>query len=781
MNGEQRMSYETQVDGQPLTLDNCNRELVHIPGFIQPHGILFAMRRDTLAILQVSGNTASWLAREPESLLNLPIDMVLGAEEADFLRRMLDTESLEGNPQHAFTVAVQPSGKLCDAVAHLSGGVVILELEEADGASGGQADRYAPVRKIIARMQRAGGLRDFCHSLCSEIRTLTGLDRVMVYRFMEDGSGQVFAEDAQAGLESWLGLHYPEADVPRPVREIYRKIWVRPLPDASADPVPLVPPLNPDTGEPLDMTWCSLRGASVMYTEYLKNMGVAMSLTMALMRDGQLWGLIACHHYRGPRQVSYPVRAACELLAQVASLQLAAAEDRDDADYKEKLRTRHDALVSRISTSEKNGLEALVPALPILHGYLDAGGVALCQDGTWWTDGRTPQSAELSELVSWLRGPEPELDPVSNGLFFTDQLERHYPAAGAYLDVAAGLVAVPISHSRKDWVMWFRPEVVQTVNWAGNPDEKPVHYGPHGARLHPRTSFALWQESVRGRSAPWKPVEIEAARRFRLAILEIVLVHADHLASLNRELAISNDELDSFAYVASHDLKEPLRGIYSYAYYLEKHYGDVLDDAAKERLSSLLRLTKRMDGLINSLLQYSRVGRLELEQHQNDLGELLNEVLDLLSFNRPDAGVEIRVPAPLPTIVCDRVRIREVLLNLVSNAVKYNDKADKWVEIGFRPRQEADGEHAVSGERVFYVRDNGIGIKPRFHEQIFQIFKRLHAQNEFGGGSGAGLTIARKILERHGGHIWLESELNVGTTFFFTLGGSGASQQSQKG
>jgi light-regulated signal transduction histidine kinase (bacteriophytochrome) len=781
MNGEQRVFFENQVDGQPLTLDNCNRELVHVPGFIQPHGILFAMRRDALAILQVSGNTASWLGREPESLLNMPIDMVLGAGEADFLRRMLDTEALEGNPQHAFTVAVQPSGKLCDAVVHLSGGVVILELEEADGASGGHADRYAPIRKIIARMQKAGGLRDFCHSLCSEIRALTGLDRVMVYRFLEDGSGQVFAEDAQAGLENWLGLHYPEVDVPRPVREIYRKIWVRPLPDASADPVPLVPPLNPDTGEPLDMTWCSLRGASVMYTEYLKNMGVTMSLTMALVRDGQLWGLIACHHYQGPRQVSYPVRAACELLAQVASLQLAAAEHRDDADYKEKLRTRHDAFVSRISTAEKSGLEALVPALPILHDYLDAGGVALWQDGTWWTVGRTPQTAELSELVSWLRGPEPELDPVSNELFFTDQLERHYPAAGAYLDVAAGLLAVSISHSRKDWIMWFRPEVVRTVNWAGKPDEKPVRYGPHGARLHPRTSFALWQESVRGRSAPWKPVEIEAARRFRLAILEIVLVHADHLASLNRELAISNDELDSFAYVASHDLKEPLRGIYSYAYYLEKHYGDVLDDAAKERLSSLLRLTKRMDGLINSLLQYSRVGRLEFEQHQNDLGELLNEVLDLLSFNRPDAGVEIRVPAPLPTIVCDRVRIREVLLNLVSNAVKYNDKADKWVEIGFRPRQEADGEHALPGELVFYVRDNGIGIKPRFHEQIFQIFKRLHAQNEFGGGSGAGLTIARKILERHGGHIWLKSELNVGTTFFFTLGGSGPLRQSQKG
>jgi two-component system, chemotaxis family, sensor kinase Cph1 len=285
--------------------------------------------------------------------------------------------------------------------------------------------------------------------------------------------------------------------------------------------------------------------------------------------------------------------------------------------------------------------------------------------------------------------------------------------------------------------------------------------GPNGLRLMPRTSFEIWKETVRSQSNAWLSFEVQAARRLRFALREIVVDHAEKLSALNRQLAMSNEELDSFAYVASHDLKEPLRGILHYAQYLIEACSHKIDEVSHNRLQSLMRLTRRMDALINSLLHYSRVGRLDLVLNEVDLNEVIAEVFELLEASRPDSKVELRVPKPLPTVRGDHVLLRELYLNLVGNAMKYNDKPQPWVEIGFLVEND---------ESVYSVRDNGIGIPSNFHEQIFKMFKRLHGRNEYGGGSGAGLTICRKIVERHGGRIWTESEPGHGATFFFTLG-----------
>jgi PAS domain S-box-containing protein len=238
---------------------------------------------------------------------------------------------------------------------------------------------------------------------------------------------------------------------------------------------------------------------------------------------------------------------------------------------------------------------------------------------------------------------------------------------------------------------------------------------------------------------------------------------AQMLRTLNTALMRSNQDLDDFAYVASHDLKEPLRGICNYATFLTEDYADKIDEEGKAKLATLVRLSTHMTGLLDALLEFSRVGRLELGMGTVDLDEMVRGVVESLQFTLQESRVAVRIPTRLPEVHCDRARVGEIFRNLITNAIKYNDKNEKWVEIGFKPPAEPDEPI------VFYVRDNGIGIRSIHQEAIFRIFKRLHARDKFGGGAGAGLTIAKKIVERHGGRIWLESEVGAGTTFFFTL------------
>jgi light-regulated signal transduction histidine kinase (bacteriophytochrome) len=239
---------------------------------------------------------------------------------------------------------------------------------------------------------------------------------------------------------------------------------------------------------------------------------------------------------------------------------------------------------------------------------------------------------------------------------------------------------------------------------------------------------------------------------------------ATALQRLNAELEHSNRELDAFAYIASHDLKEPLRGLHHFSQFLLEDHADRLTEDGVEKLRTLMRLTQRMGSLLESLLHYSYLGRTELAVEKIDLHEVVEETVELLAARLHESKVDVRLPARLPSVQADRVYVGEIFNNLIVNAIKYNDKAEKWVEIGCEVSQEGSTQSPV-----FYVRDNGIGIAPQHHEAIFRIFRRLHGREEYGGGTGAGLTIVRKIVERHGGRIWLVSQPGMGSTFYFTL------------
>ncbi len=754
------------VTSQTVDLTNCDRELIHIPGAIQPHGMLFVLKEPQLEIVQVSNNTIGIIGSHPQDLLNKRLKDLLGSEQVDSIQKCLGEDFECINPLK-ISIKNQDQILIFDGIIHRSDKLIILELESTKTKENADFfSFYHLVKGSISKMQNASRLHDLCQIIVKEVRKLTGFDRVMLYKFEPEGVGTVIAEDTLDSSIPYLNLRYPASDIPKQARQLYILNPLRIIPDVNYQPTELIPIHNPVTNSPTDLSYSVLRSVSPIHIEYLKNMGAAASMSISLIREKKLWGLIACHH-QSVKYITYEVRTACEFLGQVMSLELAAKEDNEDLDRKIKLKLIQSKFIESIPQAE-NFVDSLVKFESDLLDLVNAQGAAVCLDDHCIVSGKTPQETEIQELISWIE------TEIQNDVFCTDSLPKIYPAAEKFKDVASGLLALCISKVQKNYILWFRSEVIQTVNWGGNPN-KPVEVEEDGSlRLSPRKSFEMWQETVRLKSLPWKQYEINAALELRSAIIELVLRKADELAKINVELERSNSELDAFAYIASHDLKEPLRGIHNYSSFLIEDYADVLNEEGISKLQTLVRLTQRMEDLINSLLHFSRLGRIELSVQRTNLNELVKHTIDILRINLKETEVDIRVPRPLPIIRCDRIQVGEVFSNLISNGIKYNDKTDKWVEIGFLDpagqlnRSIKEGEETAQAT-VFYVRDNGIGIREKHHESIFRIFKRLHAANKYGGGTGAGLTIAKKIVERHGGKIWIESAYGEGSTFYFTL------------
>jgi chemotaxis family two-component system sensor kinase Cph1 len=509
---------------------------------------------------------------------------------------------------------------------------------------------------------------------------------------------------------------------------------------------------------------------SPIHIEYLKNMGVGASMSISVIKNERLWGMIICHHY-SPRLVSFELRELCLFIGQTFSALLTTKEQLDLAAYQQRIQQVQQQLFEQVS-QQPNFLDGLYRHAVTVRELIDCGGAAICFEGEIIRLGNTPLPLQIKELAAWLRSK------VTQDIFSTSSYAALNPGAGLSIRAtASGILAVALSQEPGDYLLWFRPEQVRTVTWAGK-DDKLETQADGQIILSPRQSFEAWKQTVDSTATPWLPLETEAARQLRLHIADVRLrmfnelqARATRLGVLNDELARSNDELDSFAYVASHDLKEPLRGIHNYSTFLLEDYAAQLDAEGVNKLQTLVRLSQRMEALIESLLQLSRVGRLDLELSTINLNELLNEILDTLQQRLEHNHATVRLAGPLPTIQADAVRLREVFQNLITNAMRYNDRPEKLVTVGVAPPTvrgpKGSGDPALY--HVFFVQDNGIGINPRHYDTIFRIFKRLHGPDKYGGGTGAGLAIARKMIEKHGGELWVDSVQGQGSTFYFSI------------
>ena len=518
------MTPETET----VDLTNCDREPIHILGSIQPIGFLIAMTADWL-IARASANIGDFIGVTPEAMFGKPLDKVFSPKAVHDLRNRAAILRGPDAVERLFSCSLIEGAEPFDVAVHFSGGQVIVEAEPASGEHG---DATGMVRAMITRLDLTDDFATFFREGARQIRGLTGFDRVMVYRFAADGSGEVVAEAARAGIGKFMGLHYPASDIPAQARELYRRNLLRIITDVDARPVPIVPQRDA-TGQPLDLSLSVLRSVSPIHIEYLKNMGVQASMSISIIVDGRLWGLFACHHY-SPKCPSFERRSVAELFAQMFSMRLESRERKETVDYERRARDISDQLLGAVA-SDETLLKDPDWLADILTHAIPADGVAVWIGGKHAFSGVTPPIEDFRRIVRALNGT------AAGKVFATDNIGSLVRDADRFASDAAGLLAIPISRAPRDYVVLFRQELIHSVRWGGDP-HKPVEYGPNGPRLTPRESFAEWKELVEGKSKPFNASEIRVAETLRATLIEVVLRLADE-ASAERHQAQARQEL----------------------------------------------------------------------------------------------------------------------------------------------------------------------------------------------------------------------------------------------
>jgi light-regulated signal transduction histidine kinase (bacteriophytochrome) len=500
---------------EAVDLTNCDREPIHIPGSIQPHGCLLVCDGSGSIILQHSANFSELLGVEPD-VLGKRLEEVLGGQIAHSLRNALATSDDPARPalRHGLTLA---SGRTVDVALHRFESKVILEFEPAS------VDNDQPLevaRMLVSRIRNVTSLDRLVESATRLMYAMLGYDRVMVYRFEQDGSGKVISEYKRRDLESFRGQYFPAGDIPKQARALYIKNTIRVICDVDYQRVPIVPELDEDR-QPLDLSFAHLRSVSPIHCEYLRNMGVGASMSISIVLDGELWGLISCHHY-SPKVLSMPQRVAAETFGEFFSLHLSSLRQKELHETARQARRSLDRFLQE--ASHHRDISALLRSS--LHDFaamMPCDGVGLWLDGVWTGEGTTPPAtmiSELSEAVGQVYGGR---------VWSTFQLSQSLPQSTISPDDACGVLAIPLSQRPRDYLFFFRKEVVQTLDWAGNPD-KSYTSGPMGDRLTPRQSFAIWKETVRLQAQPWTDGDRETAEAIRAVLVEIVLHHNELLA-----------------------------------------------------------------------------------------------------------------------------------------------------------------------------------------------------------------------------------------------------------
>lgn len=547
-------------------LSNCEREQIHLAGSIQPHGALLVLGEPDHIVIQASANATAFLKLN-RPILGQPLDQIEGNLAERVRPHLYD-------PLHEIPIAVRcrvgNPGTEFDGLLHRpSGEGLILELERA----GPPVDPSRHIEEAIQAIIVSSSLRTLCSETARVFKELTGYDRVMVYRFDDEGHGEVLSEMREPGLEPYLGNRYPASDIPQIARRLYERNRVRVLVDVEYTPVPLTPRFSPVSGRDLDMSLCFLRSISPIHVQYLKNMGVAATLVMSLMVGGRLWGLVACHHY-APRFVHYEMRAVCELLAETVATRIAALEGFVQAHAEMSVRRLEQRMIEAIS-SEGDWRNALFDNPQSLLQPLDASGGALLFEGQILSAGEVPGTQQLRALGAWL-------DRQPRGVVIaTVSLGMDEPSFAPLTAVACGLLAAPISNVLGEYLLWFRPERVRTVTWGGNP-LKPVVIGDNPADLSPRRSFAKWHQLVEGKSEPWTPADLATARLIGESVADVVhqfrsvrmLIAQDQIEQISRRISISGQPVviadpEGRLLITNDSFKRLLRTTHSHPQWLE--------------------------------------------------------------------------------------------------------------------------------------------------------------------------------------------------------------------
>ncbi|MEH1907212.1 response regulator [Nostoc sp.] len=762
-------------------LEVCSDESVYAPGYIQPHGILLMLQEPQLTILQISENVEQFFGISAEALLGQPLQRLFSHAQVQRLAGYLAEDNLEFcNPFELKTRRVaetdwQRESHTFTAMMYRIVDGLIMELEPVRSLKSiSSIQFYHRLQAAIANFRNATSLMNLAQSLAREVKAMIGFDRVMIYRFQADDSGVVIAEEKQKHLESYLGLHYLATDIPAPARKLFCRKWVRFIPDINYTPIPLIPTNHPLTDTPLDLSNSMLRGVSHYHIEYLQNMGVAGSMSISLINDKRLWGLIACHHY-SPKLVDYETRKACEFLGQFASIELVHQQERELDVYRTQVKAIQDELQQTL-LQESNFIEqVLIRNTSQLLDLVHAQGAAILLDGHLTLVGQTPSATQVRELVTWL------VQRKGERVFASDFLSHLYPEAEAFKDQASGILAISIlfNHAKQKsyHIIWFRPEQIQMVNWAGNPHDTLTINEIGEMQLSPRKSFAMWKETVRETSLPWEVAELEAATEMRntlmLAVLEFSQIALEQAAE---QAAIANRAKSQFLAKMSHELRTPLNAILGFTQLMNR--SEKIPSEFQEDLGIISRSGKHLLTLINDVLEMSKIeaGQLKLTENSFDLHQLIHSIRDMVALKALEKGIDLitqQDPSVPRYVYGDESKLLQILLNLLSNAIKFTTTGS--VTLRFQALTDRVGSinsvDSISSDDSkpiiilhLEVEDTGCGIAQSDIETVFEAFTQTEP-GRYVQGTGLGLSISRQFARLMGGDITARSILNQKSTF----------------
>ncbi|AFZ58751.1 response regulator [Anabaena cylindrica FACHB-243] len=747
----------------PKTLDlsNYEKEPIHNSGYIQPHGVIFALQEPNFKIVQVSENTIDFFGIPAASLLNTYLNSLLSPEQIQLITNVLQKDQLPCIQLLKITTQPQATSAVYLGILHRYADGLILEIEPHSFPQFHPLLEYTHgLEKAIFNICQAPHLSALSQIIAQEVRKITQFDRVMIYKFEADYSGVVIAEDKQSHLESYLGLHYPAFDIPLSARILYYKNWLRLIPDVNYQPVKIIS----STHESLDLSNSILRSMSSCHIEYLQNMGITASMSISIINENRLWGLISCHHY-SPKYINYEIRKNCEIIGQFASIELINQRERSLNFYRQQVKLIQEQLNHNL-TNELNYITNIFKRNESnLLSLLRATGAAVLLQGKLIFIGNTPSAQDTQKLVDWILNQNNQQE-----IFYTDSLSQLYPDATNFQDTASGILAVSIVlHHRSYHILWFRPEQVQIVNWAGNPNQAISVNSDNKKYLTPRKSFELWKQTVKDKSLPWEAFEIEVAQEMRNSLMLAALEFSQlALQQAAEQAEIANRAKSQFLAKMSHELRTPLNAILGFTQILTRNSS--LSEEDRENLEIISRSGEHLLALINDVLEMSKIeaGQLTLNESYFDLHRLIYSIQEMFALKAADKGLNLITEFSTEVsqyVFGDEGKLRQILINLMANAIKFTISGYVAIRVSY-PQDFVSLAVEIGKVTVeFKVEDTGGGIAVEDQELIFEAFLQAKDGRQFMQGTGLGLAISRQFARHMKGDVRVESILGQGTNF----------------
>ena len=732
-----------------IDLTNCDTEPIHLIGRIQPHGFLMVLNQATLVVEQVSANLDQFLPVGPDHFLGKPLQALVTEEEYRKVAELLHQEQ-PINPQ-LFTW----QGCSFFGFVHRAGQLVILEGEPFSFQSDEEKIKQnTQVIRLNERLNLLEDLASVASTVAQSLLEVLSYDRVEVIQFDSDWNSEVIAEARTEQLPTYLGHHFPASDIPAPARDLLRLKPLRQIPDVQAKAVEIIPYYNPNTGAPTDILTSELRNPSEIHLEYVRNMGVAATISFSILVKGKLWGLITCHHLT-PLFIDVWRRHTGEIMTKAFANIIPSLQEKRDKDQLARFQKSEKQLLQQINKS--NDIHAGLQQMELnLLALTEGTGAILALGNRLTTYGQVPSVGQVQALIDWLA------KNTTEALFCTRELAQVFPEAATYRELASGLLALEISRYNKEYLLFFKPEIKETRVWAGNP-----HHPKRGAdlQLHPRKSFQKWEEVIKGKSPGWSLNEQEITQTFVQDIIALQLRNqAAQLESLNNELTLAagalrakNDQLEDFAHIMSHNLRSPLLNITG----LHQLYEE--EPNQKNAAFAMDHIKQMSDNMMETIADLHVILKTRINQdlpvEEVSLVALLEKEKQNLTAIIEQTQAELQLDLQIKTIRLPKIYVESILHNLLSNALKYHSPNRKPVI------RVTSG--LVNDRYVLAVADNGVGMNlAKMGDRLFGLYNTFHHHEH---AKGLGLYLTKMQIEALGGNIEVASQIDKGTTFIVSF------------